>query len=232
MIKKIVFTFLVLFTCFSYLPAQSFEVGVSVGKDFYEIPDLSTGFNLQDLTKAQLSRKGFSNPIAYGLQLTYHSANNFSFGLESSFNYLEYNVKYTRNVPKLIDPFYIKTTNYKIPWARLGTMLVFNYIPYSISNVDFIIGGGLGLQIFAPAVSDKFIYKTLLNKLSDLDISKDIELNYSFSQKINAGIKYGISKTNINVSLITSYTFVNNPKDEAPDNFLGMEIRLSYLFKK
>jgi len=228
--KKIIFT--VLFLLLNLIPlfAQSLEVGLSAGKDFYKITDLSAGFNLQDLTEAKLFRKGFENPMALGIALTYNSVDNYSIGFEGDFNYLEYDVEYTRNVPKLTNPFYIKTTNYKVPWARLGAMLVVDYIPYSFSGVDFLIGGGLGLQIFAPAVSDKFIYKTLLNKVTELDISKDIDLNFSFSQKINAGFKYKIDKTNIGIAFITSYTFVNNAKDEAPDNFISIKLQLSYLF--
>ena len=228
--KLLLFFSLFVFLIGKSVNGQSYEIGISVGKDFYSISNLSTGFNLQDLTEAKLSRTGFENPMSFGINLGYNSNKNYSIIFESSFNYLEYDVEYIRKVPKLIDPFYIKTTNYKVPWARLGTMFTFNYIPYSVSGLDFFIGGGLGLQIFAPAVSDEFIYKTLLNKLSELDISSDIDLNYSFSQKINAGIKYNINNSYFNIAFISSYTFVNNAVYEAPDNFFTMKLFVNYLF--
>ena len=215
---------------FSCISAQSYEIGISVGKDIYEISNLSKGFQLQDLTEAKLSRTGFSNPVSFGLNFGYNSSKKYAINFEADFNYLEYDVDYTRNVPQLTDPFYIKTTNYKVPWARLGTMLSFNYVPYSLNGFDLFVGGGLGLQIFAPAVSDKFIYETLLNKLSELDTSTDIDLNYSFSQKINAGFKYRIDKTNINITFLSSYTFVNNAVYEAPSDFLGIKLLVNYLF--
>ncbi len=227
--KKLLTLLFILLTLTISVSAQSFEVGISAGKDFYTIPDLSTGFNLQDLTEATLERTGFENPIAFGISLGYNSNENYSIIFEGDFNYLEYNVDYTRNVPKLTDPFYKKTSNYNVPWARLGAMISFNYIPYSIEKLDFVIGGGLGLQIFAPAVSDKFIAKTLFNKISELDLSTDIDLNFSFSQKINAGVKYNFN-SNINLGLISSYTIVNNAIDEAPDNFLTLKLQLGYLF--
>ncbi len=209
--------------------AQSFEIGISAGKDFYTIPDLSASFKLQDLTEATLERTGFENPMTFGINLGYNSGKNYSIIFEGDFNYLEYDVNYTRNVPKLLDPFYIKTSHYKVPWARLGAMVSFNYIPYSIEKLDFVIGGGVGLQIFAPAVSDKFIAKTLFKKISELDLSTDINLNLSFSQKINIGIKYNFN-SNINLGIISSYTIVNNAVDEAPDSFLTLKLQLNYLF--
>lgn len=227
--KILIIAILVLLWVNTLVNAQPYQIGISVGKDFYAIPNMSVGFNLQDLTEAELSRTGFQNPLSLGINFGYNPNKKYSIIIDADFNYLEYDVVYTRNVPELFNPGNIEITDYKIPWARFATMLSLNYIPYSVGGFDFFVGGGLGFQVFAPAVSDKFILETLLDKLSQLNISTEIDLNYSFSQKINVGIKYNIDSSNFNVAITTSYVFVNNAVYEAPNKFLTMKLFVNYL---
>ncbi len=149
---------------------QSYEISISLGSDFYQINDASAGFELADLTVAKIDREGFSNPIILGVGVSSLFSQNYIFSIEAEINYLEYLVKYSRNYPQLTNPLYIKTSKYDVPWARLGTSVNLDYIVTTFKDVKLLLGGGLGLNIFSPAVSSDFLYETLLNKVSELDI--------------------------------------------------------------
>jgi len=225
--KKIIYTIVIVFLYFP-LNGQSYEINISLGSDFYKIKKLSEGFNLVDLTEAKIIRDGFSNPLAYGVGVNYSSSKNYTISFEVDFNYLEYLVKYSRNYPQLTNPFFIKTSNYNIPWVRLGVFVNIDYNIISYRDIEFLLGGGVGLHIFSPVVSAEFLYDTLLDKLIELDVSDDIRLGVFLSQKIRAGIKYKIINSNFNISAISSYSFINNPEYEAPSNYFGIKINIGY----
>lgn len=115
-----------------------------------------------------------------------------------------------------------------MPWARLGTSVNLDYIVTTYKDVNFLLGGGLGLNIFSPAVSSDFLYETLLNKLSELDISDDISLGVFISPKLRGGIKYKIRNSKFNISLFSNYSFVFNSEYEAPDSYMNLKMNIGY----
>ncbi len=227
MIKRI-YKFLVLLFFPILVTGQSYEINISLGSDFYQINDASTGFELADLTAAKIDREGFSNPIILGIGVSYLFSKKYIFSIEAEINYLEYLVKYSRNYPQLTNPLYIKTSKYDVPWARLGTSVNLDYIVSTYKDVKLLLGGGLGLNIFSPAVSSDFLYETLLNKLSELDISDDISLGVFISPKLRTGIKYKIRNSKFIVSLFSNYSFVFNSEYEAPDSYMNLKMNIGY----
>jgi len=228
MVKKFYILLCLLFLPISII-GQSYEINISLGSDFYKINDASTGFELADLTAAKIDREGFSNPMLLGVGLSYSLSPKYILSLEADFNYLQYSVKYSRNYPKLTNLLYIKTSNYDVPWARLGTSVNLDYIVTTFGDVKFLLGGGLGVNIFSPAVSSDFLYDTLLDKLSELDISDDISLGVFISPKLRGGIKYKIRNSKFNISLISNYSFVFNSEYEAPKSYMNLKMNIGYV---
>lgn len=210
------------------IKAQNFEIQFLAGGDIYKINSMEKGFNLLDLTKANIKREGFSNPISAELNLVYDRINwNLTLSLDAA--YTNYDVTYTRNVPQLFDPFYIKTSKYKIDFARAAASLIYSkYFPIT-SRLNLFIGGGPTFFITAPVVSDKFIINTLKDKFSELDLSDDIKLRYSFGAVVQSGIKFQLFNP-IDLLLTAKYFVTSKGEYEEPYSFAVIHTGLGINF--
>jgi hypothetical protein len=225
--KKIILTIFILIS-FIEINAQNFGIQILAGSDIYKINSMEKGFNLFDLTKANIKREEFSNPISAELNLVYDKINwNLTLSLDAA--YTNYNVVYTRNVPQLFDPFYIKTSKYKIDFARAAASL--NYIKNIslTSRLMLFVGGGPTFFITAPVVSDKFIINTLKDKFSELDLSDDIKLRYSFGAIVQSGIKFKVFNP-IDLLVTAKYFVTSKGEYEEPYSFAAIHAGFGITF--
>ncbi|MGB9703005.1 MAG: hypothetical protein ACPL1A_09850 [Candidatus Kapaibacteriota bacterium] len=213
-------TILLVLILISNLKSQNLGIQLLVGNDFYKINSLEKGFNLLDLTKANIKREQFKNPFSGELNIVYKNIN-WGVMLSVDAAYTNYNVIYSRNYPQLNDPFYIKTSQYKIDFAR-GNISV-NYLRNLLlsNNLKLFYGGGPGFSITAPIVSDKFIINTLTNKISELDFSKDIKLKYSLSAVLQSGIVYELFDP-VGIILSVKYFITSKGEYEEPYSFASI----------
>lgn len=225
---KSIFIIIIFSLSLNEINAQNFGIQFLAGNDFYKINSLEKGFNLSDLTKANIKRESFSNPISVELSLVY---NNITWGITLSIDaaYTNYNVLYSRNYPQPFDPFYIKTSEYKVDFLRATVSL--NYLKYIslTSKLKLFIGGGLGVFITAPIVSDKFIFNTLKDNHSELNLSNDIKLRYSIGAVLQIGIKYSLFSP-VDILLSAKYFITSKGEFEEPYNYAEIHIGLGINF--
>lgn len=207
------------------MKSQNLGIQFLVGNDFYKINSMEKGFNLLDLTKANIKREQFKNPFSGELNVVYKNIK-YSVTLSLDASYTNYNIIYSRNYPQPFDPFYIKTSDYKIDFAR-GNISI-NYLRnFPLSNkLKLFYGGGPGFSITAPIVSDKFIINTLTNKLSELDFSKDIKLKYSFSAVFQSGFVYELFDP-IGIILSVKYLMTSKGEYEEPYSFASVHFGIT-----
>lgn len=212
------------------LSAQRINIGIFVGKDFYSIKELNTSFNLYDLTKAEINRKSFSDPLIAGLDFEVNLNKNYRVELFAEAAYLKYNITYSRNYPEPLDPFNIKTSIYSIDWARanLGISVISSFVKFS--NIELSGGGGINYSIIAPVVSDKFLYETLRDKFVELDVSNDIKLKGSIGGHLQANLGYNIQSVNLIPSIEIKYLFTSEGRYEEPSKFFTLKIKVLYSF--
>lgn len=212
------------------LSAQRINIGIFVGKDFYSIKELNTSFNLYDLTKAEIDRKSFSDPLIAGLDFEVNLNKNYRVELFAEAAYLKYNITYSRNYPELLNPFNIKTSVYSIDWARanFGVSIISSFINFR--NIELSGGGGINYSIIAPVVSDKFLYETLRDKFVELDVSNDIKLKGSIGGHLQANLGYNIKPLNLIPSIELKYLFTSEGRYEEPSKFFTLKIKVLYSF--
>lgn len=212
------------------LSAQRINIGIFVGKDFYSIKELNTSFNLYDLTKAEINRKSFSDPLIAGLDFEVNLNKNYRVELFAEAAYLKYNITYSRNYPELLNPFNIKTSVYSIDWARanFGVSIISSFINFR--NIELSGGGGINYSIIAPVVSDKFLYETLRDKFVELDVSNDIKLKGSIGGHLQANLGYNIKPLNLIPSIELKYLFTSEGRYEEPSKFFTLKIKVLYSF--
>jgi hypothetical protein len=229
--EKIIFGLIVLFLFSSESFATEFGVGIHGGKDFYSISNLKTGFRLLDLTEASVSRDGFANPWVVGVSFSFKINRNWKMRINGDVVLVKYEVLFTRNYPTLYDPFYIKTSEYKIDWGRaaiLGTV----ERDWQISDHFYVFGGtGGGLYILAPVVSDKFLVNTLLDKFMELDISKDIEMSYKLGAHALLGLEAVTFSDKVSFRIEGRYSFMSEGKYEEPTRFFSVFSGIIFNFK-
>ncbi len=225
---KNIFTLILILFSLSEIKSQSFDIQILGGYDFYKINSMEKGFNLFDLTKANIKREEISNPLSAEVNLVYDNINwDLTLSLDAA--YTNYNVIYTRNVPQPFDPFYIKKSEYKIDFARATASL--NYIRNIslTSKLKLFVGGGPVFFITAPVVSDKFIYNTLKDKISELDLSDDIKLRYSFGAVVQSGIKFKLFNP-VDLILSAKYFVTSKGEYEEPYSFAVIHTGLGINF--
>lgn len=212
------------------LSAQRINIGIFVGKDFYSIKELNTSFNLYDLTKAEINRKSFSDPLIAGLDFEVNLNKNYRVELFAEAAYLKYNITYSRNYPELLNPFNIKTSVYSIDWARanFGVSIISSFINFR--NIELSGGGGINYSIIAPVVSDKFLYETLRDKFVELDVSNDIKLKGSIGGHLQANLGYNIKPLNLIPSIELKYLFTSEGRYEEPSKFFTLKKKVLYSF--
>lgn len=225
--RLILRTFL-LVILFNKLFAQNFGIQLLAGNDFYKINSLTKEFNLFDLTKAKVVRDEFKNPLSGEVNLFYETINwGTSFSIDAA--YTTYNVSYSRNYPQPLDPFYIKTSKYKIDFARATLSMNYFWKFNFLRNMNILVGGGPAFFITAPVVSDKFIYDTIKDKMSELDFSSDIKIKNSLGAVIFSGMKFKLFN---HFGLMTSikYLMTSKGKYEEPYNFIAIHSGMSINF--
>ena len=228
--KNKLISIVIIFVLNNDLSAQNINIGIFVGKDFYSIKELDKGFNLYDLTKAEINRQSFFDPIIAGLDFEVNLNKNYKVELFAEAAYLKYNVSYSRNYPELLNPFNIKTSVYSIDWARanLGISIISSFIKFS--NIELSGGGGINYSIIAPVVSDKFLYETLRDKFTELDVSKDIKLKSSIGGHLQANLGYNIKPLNLIPSIEIKYLFTSEGRYEEPSKFFTLKMKILYSF--
>lgn len=229
--KKIIFCliFPLLFATFSH--AIDLGVGLYGGKDFYSISNISRGFNLMDLTEASISRRGFSNPWLFAISLYFNMNGNWRIRFSGDLVMVKYKVLYSRTEPTIYNPFYVRTSTYKIKWGRMAIWGSLEKYWQISDRISFFADGGGGLFVLAPVVSDKFIMNTLLNKFMELDVSKDIDMSYKFGGLASLGMEAVLLKDKIHFRIEGRYNIMLAGRYEEPTNFLSLESGFIFRFK-
>ena len=230
--KKIIalcFVLALLFASSSF--AFDFGLGIYAGKDVYKIPNLEAGFQLLDLTEASISRQGFSNPWLVGVSASFGINRNWSLRISGDVVLVKYEVSYSRNEPTFTNPFYVKTSTYKIDWGRaaiLGTL----QRHWRISNhLSLLTGTGGGLYILAPVVSDKFLVNTLVNRLLELNVSRDIDMSYKAGLHGLLGMEVAMLAGKMGLKLEGRYSLMSKGRYEEPTRFFSIFSCLVFHFK-
>jgi len=229
--EKIILGLIALLLLSSGLFATEFGLGIHGGKDFYSISNLKTGFRLLDLTEASVSRDGFANPWLVGVSLTFKINRNWKMRINGDVVLVKYDVLFTRNYPTLYDPFYIKTSEYKIEWGRAAVLGTVERNWHISEHFYFLGGAGGGLYVLAPVVSDKFIVNTLYDKFMELDISKDIEMSYKFGAHILLGMEAVTFGDKVSFRVEGRYSFMSEGKYEEPTRFFSVFSGIIFNFK-
>jgi hypothetical protein len=201
---------------------SQFSINAGIGKDFYTIPAVENNyFTLWDGTPALLDREEISNPLYFNLQLEYKSGN-FLYGLHLAGAYQKYKFSYSYfTLPALLSGE--EKTEDEVPWARAEINAIVLYEIEIGGGLSVLLGGGGGLQIMPPIVSEKFIFETTLNKLLTFDFSDDIEMEYLPNGKAVARLKYQITNT-FSLAAEADYLFVSAGKYEQPSSFVNAAV--------
>ncbi len=223
--KKIT-VFLILFLATASY--SQFSVNIGGGKDFYTIDAIDgMNFSLWDTTPAYIEREEISNPVYFNIQLEYQH-NSFIYGLHLAAAYQSYRIKYIYFPDNLWD-FDEYVTEEDVPWARLEINGVILYEVNVSEKFSLLLGGGGGIQIMPPIVSDKYVYETTFNKALDMDFSDDVELEYLPNGKAIARAKYKLSDT-FSLAAEANYLFVKEGDYEQPSKFLTAAIFFGITF--
>lgn len=229
-IKLPILFFIISLSSYYTFPQQKNSIGIYAGMDFYTIEQLEKSFRLVDLTEVSIKRQSFSNPFLIGINYEHCFENLLALQIYLEGIYLTYFVEYRRNDPQPFDPFYIKISDYNVPWARItfGSNLM-KTIPLN-KSINFFAGLGAGLFIMAPVVSDNFIYNTLLNKFQELDLSDDIKLRYSPGGQLISGITLNPFNLPINLKIAIKYSLTTKGEYEEPYSILSSYLNINYNF--
>ncbi len=204
-----------------------FSFNIGVGKDLYSIPAIERiNFDLWDGTPAYFERDEISNPLYFNLQLEYQSGS-LIYGLHLAGAYAKYHINYIY-IPSTIN-FEEYETDEDVPWARAEINAVILYEVPVTNNFSFIFGGGGGVQIMPPVVSDRFIYETTFDKILSFDFSDDIDLEYLANGKLVARAKLKLSDT-FSLAAETNYLIVKQGNYEQPSDFLTAAVFLGVTF--
>ena len=144
--------------------------------------------------------------------------------------YLKYKLYYSRNYPTIYDPFNIKTSSYKVEWARIAFLTTLEKILFSSQITELYVGLGSGLHIVAPVVSDKFLANTLIDKFMELDPSTDIKLRSSFGGHFLLGFNFKLPSIPVNFFLEGKYTIMPEGDYEEPNTFFTLSSGILYSF--
>ena len=210
--------------------AQGLDFSIYGGKDFCKIKELRCDFQLMDMTEASINREGFKNPWILGIDLGINFSKGFKVDLSAEAAYLKYKLYYSRNYPTVYNPFNIKTSSYKVEWARIAFLTTLEKILFSSQITELYVGLGSGLHIVAPVVSDKFLFNTLIDKFMELDPSTDVNLKSKFGGHVIFGFQVNPLSNPIKFKLEGKYTIMPEGDYEEPNTFFTVYLGILYSF--
>jgi len=220
------------FLMFGFVYAQKITLGIGAGMDFYTIKGQSSNFYLSDATPSFLEREEVSNPFSVTAELKIKHEN-IAYGGNIDVVYKEYNVAFNKYLSQVINPIIglmgtdTVTTNTQAPWLRAGLNVFVLYNLLKRKAFVFRLGGGLGLQIVAPIVTEKFLVETVENKLQTFDPTTDVDPEVLKNFELRLEADYALSER-WNLCGTIEFLFVQKGKYDEPSSFPVFKAVLSY----
>ena len=230
--------FLILFSLTVSARAQfglGIGLGIHGGMDRYEIPALDRSVKLADLTQVGVVREGFKNPVMGGVDLFINTLPVIDLQVSVDASKMTYPVRYIR--PNLYNPFKKDTTNYDVPFGRLGVYVSIKKnlvaFPPVLHTLSIYVGGGVGAHFIAPVVSEKYVFDHLKTAAEDLNtdeiLKEDIKKNMVYGWHLLIGLRLKVPILPFQIFGEGKMTFVPEGKYEQPSKFPSLYAGIAYM---
>ncbi len=235
---QIVFVFLFLLSL-SFTAHAQFGLGIGVGihggMDYFEIPSLDRSVKLADLTQVGIVREGFKNPVMGGIDIFVNTLPIIDLQVSLDVSKLTYPLQYIR--PNLYNPLKKDTTNYDVPFGRVGIDLTVKknliVFPPVLKTLAIYAGGGVGAHYIAPVVSEQYVFDKLQTAAEELNtdeiFKEDIKENMVYGWHLLLGLRLKLPILPIQFFGEGKMTFVPAGKYEQPSKIPSLYAGLAFM---